>query len=196
MRSAVPLISRLFRRFRDDDRAAVAFEAVIILPVLAWSFIGSFVFFDAFRTYNSSIKATYAIADVLSRQVNTVFAYDIEGMHDIFDHLVRSDGGTRMRVTQINYDGPTDTYRVDWSYATNGEARLFTANLVDMEELLPIMANAERLILVETFVPYSPAFDMGLDVLTFSNFTFTRPRYAGQVPFNPNVTTPPVVAGS
>ena len=185
------MLPRLLRRFWAEDRAAVAFEAVIILPVLAWAFIGSFVFFDAFRTYNSSIKATYAIADVLSRQVNTVFAYDIEGMHTIFDHLVRSDTGTRMRVTQIMYHGATDTYRVDWSYATAGEARLFTANLVDIEELLPVMANAERIVLVETFIPYSPAFDIGLDVLTFANFTFTRPRYAGQVPFDATVTTPP-----
>ena len=190
------MLHALIRRFRLDERAAVAMEAVIILPLLAWALMGSFVFFDAFRTYNSSIKATYAVADVLSRQTSTVFAYDIEGMHTIFNHLVRSNGGTRMRVTQINYNGPTDTYRVDWSYATNGEARLFTANLVDMEELLPVMANAERIILVETFVPYRPAFDMGLNLLTFSNFTFTRPRYAGQVPFNGNVTTPPVVTGT
>jgi hypothetical protein len=182
---------RLLRRFWKDTSAAVAMEAVIITPVLAWAFIGSFVIFDAFRTYNTSIKATYAVADILSRQTNTIFAYDIEGMTRIFEHMVRNHGDARLRATQIMYDADTDTYTVDWSYATNGEARLFTANLIDLEGRLPIMADAERILLVETFIPYRPAFDVGVSLLTFENFTFTRPRYAGQVPFNPNVTVPP-----
>jgi len=186
------MLSRLMHRFLREDRAAVAFETVIITPVLAWTFIGSFVFFDAFRTYNSSIKATYAVADILSRQTNTVYAYDIEGMAQIFEHLVRNNGDARLRVTQIMYDADTDQYSVDWSYATNGEARLFTANLVGMEELLPTMADAEHLLLVQSFIPYDPAFQAGLEIMTFRNFTFTRPRYAGQVPFDETVTAPPV----
>ena len=182
---------RLLRRFWKDTSAAVAMEAVIITPVLAWAFIGSFVVFDAFRTYNTSIKATYAVADILSRQTNTVYAYDIEGMSRIFEHMVRNHGDARLRATQIMYNATTDTYSVDWSYATNGEARLFTANLIDLEGRLPIMAHAERILLVETYIPYRPAFDTGLNLMTFENFTFTRPRYAGQVPFNPTVTAPP-----
>lgn len=186
------MLTRHMRRFWQDERAAVAFETVIITPVLAWAFIGSFVFFDAFRTYNSSIKATYAVADILSRQTGTVYAYDIDGMARIFEHLVRNNGDARLRVTQIIYDATLDEYSVDWSYATNGEARLFTANLVDMEELLPVMAHAERLLLVQSFIPYDPAFHVGLDIITFRNFTFTRPRYAGQVPFDGSVTSAPV----
>jgi len=182
------MLTRLLRRFWKDDRAAIAMETVIITPVLAWTFIGSFVFFDAFRTYNSSIKATYAVADILSRQTSTVFAYDIEGMSQIFEHLVRNNGNARLRVSQIHYLSGPDEYRVDWSYATNGEARLFTANLVDMEELLPTMGNAESLILVQSFIPYQPVFQSGMDVITFSNFTFTRPRYAGQIPFDATET--------
>jgi hypothetical protein len=185
------MLRRMIRRFCREDRAAVALETVIMTPILAWAFLGSFVFFDAFRTYNSSIKATYAVADILSRQLNTVYPYDIEGMAGIFEHLVRNNGDARLRVTQVLFDANTNSYSVDWSYATNGEARLFTANMVDFQELLPVMATGERVILVESFIPYRSAFDIGLDFVTFRNFTFTRPRYAGQVPFNPNVTTPP-----
>jgi len=185
------MLTHLLRRFWKDDRAAIAMETVLITPLLVWTFVGSFIFFDAFRTYNSSIKATYAVADVLSRQLNTVFAYDIEGMTQIFEHLVRNNGDARLRATQINYDGNLEEYRVDWSYATNGEARLFTANLVGMEELLPVMAHGERIILVQSFIPYQPVFDSGLDFLTFRNFTFTRPRYAGQVDFDETVTEYP-----
>lgn len=174
------------RRFWKEESAAVALEAVIITPVLAWAFLGSFVVFDAFRTYNTSIKATYAVADILSRQTNTVVTDDIEGMTRIFEHMVRNHGDARLRATQIMYDEDADAYCVDWSQATNGEAKLFTSNLVDLEGLLPAMANAERILLVETFIPYRPAFNTGLTVTEFSNFTFTRPRYAGQVPFDGN----------
>lgn len=175
---------RLLRRFWKDTSAAVAMETVIITPVLAWAFIGSFVVFDAFRTYNTSIKATYAVADILSRQTNMVIVDDITGMARIFEHMVRNQGDARLRTTQIMYDEDTDTYCVDWSEATNGEARLFTANLIDLEGRLPLMADAERILLIETFIPYRPAFSLGLTVSEFNNFTFTRPRYAGQVPFD------------
>ncbi len=185
------MLTRQIRRFWKDDSAAVAMETVLITPVLVWTFIASFVFFDAFRTYNSSIKATYAVADIVSRQTNMVYGYDIEGMAQIFDHLVRNNGDARLRVTQIFYDGVNDQHTVDWSYATNGEARLFTSNMVDIEELLPVMAHAERVILVQSFIPYQPIFNSGLDVITFRNFTVTRPRYAGQVPFDGSQTAFP-----
>jgi hypothetical protein len=65
-------------------------------------------------------------------------------------------------------------------------------NLTDMEELLPVMAHGERLLLVQTFIPFDPAFQVGLDIIiTFRSFTFTRPRYAGQVPFDGSVTSVP-----
>lgn len=176
---------RLLQRYWSDERGASALETVILTPVLIWLYVGSFVFFDAFRTYNSSVKATYAVADILSRQQRTVLFTDIEGYAYVFENLVRNNGDARMRVTQIMYTAATDSLSVDCSFATNGEARLFTADLPNLEGLLPEMVNAERLILVETFVPYRTAFDVGIDLITFRNFTFTRPRFAGQVAFDP-----------
>ena len=176
------MLTHRIRRFWKDESAAIAMETVIITPVLAWCFIASFVFFDAFRTYNSSIKATYAVADLVSRQRNTLTEEDIDGYAGIFEHLVRNNGDARIRVSQLFYNGNTDTFCVEWSDATNGEAELFTGNIPDIEELLPRVAHAERLILVQSFIPYQPVFDTGLDVITFRNFTFTRPRN-NRVPF-------------
>jgi hypothetical protein len=56
-----------------DERAAVAFETVLMTPILVWAFIGSFVFFDAYRVYNTSVKTTYMVADMLSRQTTWSF---------------------------------------------------------------------------------------------------------------------------
>lgn len=176
---------RRLRRFWKDETAAVTLEAVIITPVLALAFLGSFVIFDAFRTYNTSIKATYAVADILSRQTSTVFPADIEGMAEIFEYMVRNQGDAQLRATQIVYDENEDDnqHTVEWSYATNNKERLFTANLTNLEDRLPIMADEERILLIETFIPYRPAFSIGLGLMTFENFTVTRPRYAEKVPF-------------
>jgi Flp pilus assembly protein TadG len=177
------MLRQLLRQFRSDASGATIIEAVIITPVLIWAYVGSFVFFDAFRTYSSSVKATYAVADVISRQTETLTAFDMEGYASVFATIVRNNGDVRMRMTQISYDAHTDTMHVEWSHATNGQARLFTGNMNDFVGLLPNMSHGERLILVESFVPYTMAFDMGLDLMTFSNLTFTRPR-SGQVPFS------------
>ncbi len=178
------MISKI-RSFLNDTRAAVAFEAVIITPILAWCFVGSFIFFDAFRTYSSSLKATYAIADVLSREDRTIYANDIQGLSDIFEHITRNPSGGSMRVSQVAWDADTNTHSVDWSSPTNGRTRLRDTDLPGIVDQIPIMADAERVIIVETFVPYRPYFNIGLDPIEFTNFTITRPRFGGQLAWDP-----------
>lgn len=181
MLRAVTSPRSLLRRFITETRAAVAFETVLITPLLIWAFIGSFVFFDAFRIYNSSIKATHMVADMLSRQTSTVFGHDIQGMASIVEYVLRDAGEIELRVTQIGM--VSGNYQIDWSHGVNGAAQMFDVNLAALEGQLPNMANGERILLVETFINYDAPFDIGLQVLRFENFTLTRPRYAGQVPF-------------
>jgi len=176
-------------RFLKDRSAAVAFETIIIFPLLVWAWIGTFAFFDAYRVYNSSIKATFTVADLISRQTSTVYGYDIVGMAAMLQSMIRDTDGVEVRVTQILRDTAGD-YRVDWSQATGTRAQLYTANLAAMEDRLPDMANGERVILVESFIDYDPAFNVGLNDLTFENFTLSRPRYAGQVPYDPELIPP------
>ncbi|MBY6202213.1 hypothetical protein KUV65_12620 [Maritalea mobilis] len=182
------MISRSFRRFWADTSAAVAFETVLLLPLLIWAFVGSFVFFDAFRTYNTSVKATYSVADLISRQRSMIYSDDIEGYANILTHIIRDTPPVRMRVTQIGM--VNGNYQVDWSHGVNGAARLFTTTLPQVEEHLPLMGNGERVVLVETTVAYDPPFDLGLTNIDFQNFTLVRPRYAGQVPFDDEEDAP------
>jgi len=91
------------------------------------------------------------------------------------------------RVTQIYWQGSRDRYRIDWSYGTDGhnDARLTNGDLDDIAERLPTLVNGERIILVESFTTYAPAFNVGLDAeLLFSNFVVTSPRYAPQLAKN------------
>jgi hypothetical protein len=175
-----------FRRFAREDRAAVAFETVLMTPILVWAFIGSFVFFDAYRIYNTSVKTTYMVADMLSRQTNMVYGHDIQGMANVANGIIRGSDEVEMRVTQIGM--VSGDYSIDWSYGVNGAARLFNSNIDAIRDQLPIMPNGERIILVETRVVYEAPFNVGLTVARFDNFTIVRPRYAGQVPFDPDGT--------
>lgn len=173
-------LAQRLRRFWKNTDAAVALEAVIITPFLAWTFVASFVFFDAYRVYTTSVKATYTIADVISRE-QQLFPRDMEGFASIFSHMVRHTGDIQMRVSQIRWED--DEYRVDWSEAVGGQARLFDVNMPALADQLPVMVTGERLVLVETFVPYEPFFDIGMELTSFNNFTFTRPRYFNRVTY-------------
>ncbi len=183
-------MKRLLKRFLSDTSAAVAFESVIIFPILVWAWVGTFAFFDAYRVYNTSIKATFTISDLVSRQTSTVYASDIEGYGRMLETLIRDTYSVEMRVTQILRDN-SGNYQVDWSHATGTQAQLFNANIPAIQHQLPDIATGERVILVESFVDYRPAFNVGINDITFDNFTLTRPRYAGQVPYSDDVTPPP-----
>lgn len=174
-------MQRLIKDFCRRDEAGVAIEAVIVMPILTWVFIASFVFFDAFRVYNTSIKATYSVADVLSRRTDGIAASDIEGLADVFQFLTRNTAGSAIRITQITrQDGG---YRIDWSHGTDGLTYLRASDFPEIVDRIPIMAFGDRMLLVESFLPHRPAFNVGLSDQEFVNFTVTRPRFAGRVPF-------------
>lgn len=170
------------RTFWKDDRASVALEAVIVTPILAWVFVASFIFFDAYRVYNTSIKATYSVADVLSRRTAEIASSDIEGLAEVFQFLTQNTTGSSMRVTQITRQA--GGYRIDWSHGTDGMTYLRASDFPDFIDRIPIMAFGDKLLLIETILPYRPAFSAGLSQQEYVNFTVTRPRFAGQVPFD------------
>jgi len=170
------------RRFARDENAAVALETVLMTPILVWVYVGTFVFFDAYRVYNTSVKTAYMVSDMLSRETNWVYPEDIQGMANVVNTIIRGTDEVEMRATQIGMVG--GNYNVDWSWGVNGAAQLFNANLGSISDRLPVMADGERVILVETFVDYETPFDVGLTVTQFDNFSLARPR-AGQVRFDP-----------
>lgn len=177
-----------FRNFAIEERGAVALEAILITPILATVFVGSFVFFDGFRTYNSAVKANYAVSDVLSRAETTMYGSDIEGLSNVFQHITRSPEITQLRATQVRRD--TQGLVVDWSYGTQGRLSLTNATLGAVTEYIPIMALGSHVLVVETFLPYNPAFDIGMGDMEFDFVSVTRPRFADRVDFddgtNPN----------
>ena len=172
----------LLTQFIRSEKAAVAFESVIVFPVLVWAWIGTFTFFDAYRVYNTSIKATYTIADLISRQEFEISEDDMDGYANMLAAMIRDHDGIDMRASEIHRANNGD-YVVVWSHPTGSQACLFDASLEDMADQLPDVALGERFVIVESFVDYDPAWNFVINDVEFENFTITRPRYAGQVPY-------------
>ena len=91
-------------------------------------YTASFIYFDAFRSYNLTLKAAYTIGDVLSRRTDTVTSDDLQGLNTLYAFLTRDEAtNTYIRVTQ--YDNNSGNLEVDWSYATSTIGSLTNADL-------------------------------------------------------------------
>lgn len=186
MQIASKLLRRL-RAFKSDEKGYVNVEVMIIFPMIVWIFGASWVFFDVFRQQNVNQKAAYTIGDMLSRETNFISRDYIDNTYQLFNFLTKSDGDeTAIRVTVIRWNDNQSQYEVDWSEVRGGEVSLSTLEVRDWTDLLPVMSHNERIILVETWETYSPVIQAGLPLTDITTFSFTRPRFAPQVKFEPS----------
>lgn len=169
-----------------SDRGAMSVEAVIILPILIWAFFGMFTIFEAFRQRSVTLKASYTVADMISRQIDALGPDAIVGLNDVFDYLTVSNEPSWMRVTSVYWDRDGARFRSRWSYATHGHAPLNDLTLQDLKEFVPAMSSGDTVIMLETYLTFTPAFDMGLTAGVNRNVIVTRPRFASQVVFDLN----------
>lgn len=169
------------KEFAEDGRGTVAVEAAIILPVLFWAYVAMIVFFDAYKARSMSEKAAFTISDMLSREVSAVDVDYLTSAHNLFDILAKSQSATGLRVTVVSYSDTTQTYSLDWSKTRGLLGSYSQADLNDIVERLPQMADGETLIIVETKSTYNPPLNVGLGDLEMKTFIFTRPRFAPQL---------------
>lgn len=186
MRSVLSKLSGFFR----EERGGVSVETVIIFPILLWAYAAMFIYWDAFKAQNINLKATYTIADMISRE-DALFDPDyIDGANDLYTYLVRRTDGNDVRVSVVAFDTDTfdptadPTMRLRWSHATGDyEGHV---NMEPLEDNLPLMPGGSELIVVETRVTWSPPFNftlqpIGLETRDMVNLVFTSPRFGGSV---------------
>jgi Flp pilus assembly protein TadG len=179
-------LSAHLRRFRQDEGGFISIEAIIVFPLLLWVFMALFVYWDAYRAENTSIKSTYVIADMISRENVPVNMAYINGMHQVFRYMNATDEDTWIRVTSVQYRQSDNTYRVIWSRSTNTtRAPVHThATLATQRHRLPLLADQDAIIIVESWRRFTPAFQVGLDRRTFDEFTIIRPRLLFPLPIS------------
>lgn len=182
-------MARQFRKpmwFLRDQRGAMSVEAVLVLPALLWIFMAMFIYWDVFRSNNAHVKATYTISDMITREMNSIREADIPGLHSVYRFISATDDPTRMRITSVQYQQSDDTYRVLWSRTTNPSISPAHTNgsIAAFRGALPIIADADTLILVETWRDYVPSFNVGIDARTFNQFIVARPRFLSPIPIS------------
>ena len=174
----------LVRRFRRDEAAAMSIEAAIILPVLIFLYAAGFVWFDAYRRESQIFKASYAVADLLSRRSDLVSPADLDGLQGVFETLVASaPGAAYMRFSELRRTA--GGVEVVWSYATDDQPALTTARLQGLLRRVPTLVEGERVTLVESYVIDTPFFAVGLDERIIANVIPTRQRYDPRLAFAP-----------
>ncbi|WP_380054234.1 TadE/TadG family type IV pilus assembly protein [Falsihalocynthiibacter sp. SS001] len=161
-------------------------EAVLMFPILAWAFVATFAFFDAYQARSTNLKATFTVADMLSRQLDPVNADYINGLQKMFEFLANTnDQDAWLRVTSLvcteDCDKDTRTLLRDWSYATGGHAGLTNEDVVKYDGQVPLMPVNDRVLMVETNMSYQPVFNVGIDEFEMIEVAVTRSRFVPQL---------------
>lgn len=176
------VLSKTKNSFLRNERGALSIEAVFALPMLVWAITATFVFWDAFKTLNISQKATYTVADMLSRETGDIDDDYMTSMHEIFDFLAGENGDNALRVTVVTFETDpvtgTDELQLVWSEGANISRH---DDLTAIESRLPTLALGEQIIVVESFQDWAPAFTVGLAAYRFREVALARPRFAPQL---------------
>lgn len=185
--------------FKQDESGTVAVELCLVVPMLVWALLSTLVYFDAYRAESISTRAGLTLADMISREQNDVNDEYISNMRNVLRVLTVVDDAPDIRVTVYRYRASDDTYRIVWSEnrGMTGGA-LTNADLEALRNRLPVMANGNRSILVETRTRYSAPFRIGmgpflgtrLDDLDFQTFTVITPRFLSTICFDPTPALP------
>ncbi|MGR3323056.1 MAG: TadE/TadG family type IV pilus assembly protein [Pseudooceanicola sp.] len=177
-------LARLGRRFARDTRGNVAIEAVILLPILFWAYLAMFSYFDMLRQQTLNEKASFTIADMLSRETDAINDTYVTNAHTLFKTMIRSDESSVLRVSVLRWNEDDDRFEVDWSEARGTSTVISDDVAAGMTDKLPTVPGGERVILVETWTTYQIPFKIGMQDFEINSFTFVRPRFAPQLPFS------------
>lgn len=172
----------VLKAFVREDRGSVIVEAVIILPILIWAYVAMFVYWDAYRYQNTASKASYTVADMVTREVKDIDDAYIDGLKIVFDYQLDADLATSMTVSSVTWVQARNRYEVLWSEGRGPKSYpLNTAKVQDVKTKLPVMADGDSVILVQTMVDYVPLFEVGVPSFTHEEFIVTRPRRAPKI---------------
>lgn len=175
------------RDFRNDERGSFMVESVIALPLLFWTVAATFEFFELHRYKSVREKATYTIADMISREQAAVTDTYMDNVKVLFDIITNDSGTNQLRVSIIRYDAGDDEYDVFWSKVrgTGPMDELVNNDVADSHDTLPVMADGEDVIVVESVSDYDSLFDLVLsDPFNIETRVFTSIRFAPQICFD------------
>ena len=186
-----PFLHRVIRRFCGERDGSVMVETVVCLPLLIWALVATYEFFEVHRYRSVREKATYTIADMLSRETSSINATYMDNTLRLFDGISGDDGINQIRVSVVQHHktdpaDPNDAgyFSVWWSEVrgTGDLTILQDADVQNAHAILPMMNHGEQVILVESISDYKPWFNVGLgSVVPIDTRLFTKIRFSGQL---------------
>lgn len=180
------------RRFRHEEDGVISIELLFVVPILVWALLSTFVYFDVYRAEAIATRAGITIADMISREEEPITEDYLEGAQNLLALLTEVDNAPDLRVTVFWYDEDSDLLEQSWSYTDGYGDTLDSADLNNIEDRIPMMANLDRAILVETRTSYEASFsysigpfsDADLSDVEFDTFTVIKPRFLAQFCFD------------
>lgn len=176
--------------FARDTKGTVAVESIVLLPLVIWTYVAMFTFFDMLRMKSVNQKAAFTIADAYSRETQKINDTYVDSTFTLFQGLTRvSNPG--LRVTVISYDQDTDKYTVKWSERRGAAApsQLNDNNVNSLRSWLPRIASGDEFILLETWNDYKIPFKIGMDDWQMKSHVFMNPRFADQLKWDDGSST-------
>lgn len=191
----VAMLKKIFTRFRDDTRGTLTVEMVVTMPILFWMIAATYEFFEVYRYKSVREKATYTVADTLSREDGLVLISDtfITNMKTLFDQMSNDTGTNQIRVSVVKYHESSDEYSIIWSEVrgTGSMAELVDADVATAHATLPVLSDADEIILVESESTYNPTFTVGLsNNILMTTRMFTDIRFAPQLCYEGGICPP------
>lgn len=170
--------------FRKSDEGSVAIETMLMVPIMAWAMLATLTFFDAYRNEAIAYKAGLTIADMISREADSIDDDYIDGARELLTFLASDDPEPDLRITAFTWNNNQQKYARRWSKERGPRSPLKTSDLASMTGILPEMAHGERAILVETWTDYTPPWDVGLSARTMATYNVISPRFVTQICFS------------
>ena len=173
---------QLLKSFVRRETGSLSVEAVFAIPILVWAICATFVFFDAFRTQNQSQKATYTLADMLSREEAPVNGNYLTAMHELFDKMTGTEGNHAVRATVVMQIIDPDTDQEETAIVWSEGVGINRHESIDgLQPRLPNLAVGEQLIVIEGVQEWTPVFKIGPATYRFREVALARPRFAPQL---------------
>lgn len=182
MRRHLPTVAKHFNR---SEHGVAGIEFALCGPLLVATFLGTVTLFTMFREAETSEKATFILADMISRQPDTKQS-KLETFQSLFREMIpasHKSEAIRVSSVQKKADGK-GTLTVLWSCAAAPFVPMTDPTIPKTS--LPDLAEGDSFIVVETKVGYDPLFaSVGLPSSSYEHIAVNRPRSGGKLELDP-----------
>ena len=171
------------KTFLRGENGSQSVEAVFAFPLVALAIFATLTFWDGFHTKTMTQRATYTIADMISREKQAIDADYLTAMHELYGFVANENQGTALRVSVVEFfvdpDTAEETLSLKWSEAVGGPSGY--DDITQLAPRVPIMASGDQLIIVESFQDWTPYFNVGIAAMRFVDTAISRPRFTPKV---------------